>query len=107
MNYISISTSVGTKRDATRLCHSILNKKLGFCCHIEGPVCSMYTWKGNLETQEEWICYIKTTRSQKDALSTHILNNHPYETPELGLTHIECLNEHYSEWALDSLTETH
>lgn len=101
--YSSVSTSVNTKEEATILCNGVLQKKLGFCCHIAGPTQSLYTWENKLEIQEEWTCHIKTSLEKKKDVADYILKHHPYDVPEIGSTDIESLNPAYTKWALDYL----
>ena len=38
---------------------------------------------GSTESTEEWRVEIKTSQSKKDRLIEEILDNHPYETPQI------------------------
>ena len=60
-----------------------MGKRLSGCIQIIGPIISTYWWKGNIETSEEWILFIKSKKNLYEELEKAIKEIHPYETPEI------------------------
>lgn len=52
-------------------------------CVQRDRITSVYSWEGSTESTEEWRVEIKTSQSKKDRLIEEILDNHPYETPQI------------------------
>ncbi len=44
---------------------------------------SIYRWRGTVETAEECLLLLKTTRERYDAMAARLLELHAYEVPEL------------------------
>ena len=52
-------------------------------CVQRDRITSVYSWEGLTESTEEWRVEIKTSQSKKDRLIEEILDNHPYEIPQI------------------------
>jgi periplasmic divalent cation tolerance protein len=50
-----------------------------------------------MESSEEWRVQIKTSGTKKDELVEVILNEHPYETPQIATWEAETTTD-YSGW---------
>lgn len=66
-------------------------------CVQRNRVTSVYRWEGAMESSEEWRVHIKTSREKKDELVETILNDHPYETPEIAAWETETITD-YAGW---------
>ncbi len=95
-------TTVDSRDAAARLARSAVEHRLAACAQIEGPVTSVYWWKGKLEQSEEWRLMFKCTPEQLGLLETRILAEHPYETPEWIAVRAEHVGEKYLNWAFES-----
>lgn len=91
-------TTTPSKDIAVEIGAKLLSLKLAACISIQGPVTSMYHWKGSIETAEEYILTIKTLDSHKDRISSVILEAHPYETPELIWNTPLSVEAKYAQW---------
>lgn len=80
---IQIVTTTERREDAEKIAGLLIEKRLAACVQIVGPVLSIYRWKKNIESAEEWQCHIKTRRGLYADVETTIKANHPYETPEI------------------------
>ncbi|CAD7776901.1 CutA1 divalent ion tolerance protein [Candidatus Methanoperedenaceae archaeon GB50] len=56
--YIQVVTTTDKKEDADRIARTLVEKRLAGCIQILGPIVSTYWWKNNIETAEEWLCFI-------------------------------------------------
>ena len=59
-SYIQVVTTAEKREDAEKIARAVVEKRLAGCVQILGPVTSIYWWKGNVETAEEWQCVMKS-----------------------------------------------
>jgi|GEM_PF-473753 periplasmic divalent cation tolerance protein len=92
-------TTVETREQAETLARGLIEQKLAACVQIEGPITSVYRWKGRLETATEFRLCVKFLPEQQTALAAWIAAHHPYETPEWIAVRSEIVAEKYLSWA--------
>lgn len=91
----------GARQIATALVESQLVACVNLCPSAE----SIYRWKGKVETAQEVLAVMKTTRERYADLEARLRELHPYEVPEiLGFPVAEGLPEYLKgvESACDS-----
>lgn len=103
--YIQVFTTTEKKEDAEKIARNLVEKRLAGCVQILGPVTSTYRWKGNLESAEEWLCLIKSTKALCPQIEEAIKALHPYETPEIISVPIVSGSRDYLEWLKQELAE--
>ena len=81
-----------------RLARGLVEARLAACVNLVPEVRSFYTWKGALEDEKEVQLLIKTRRSRFEALESWIVENHPYEVPELLALDIATGHGRYLDW---------
>jgi periplasmic divalent cation tolerance protein len=81
-----------------RLARGLVEARLAACVNLVPEVRSFYTWKGALEDEREVQLLIKTRRSRYEALENWIVQNHPYEVPELLALDIAAGHGRYLDW---------
>jgi len=96
--YVQITTTTGTRNDAEQIASELVSRRLAGCAQITGPVASTFRWQGKVETAEEWMCTVKTTRSQLGAIQKLFDEIHPYEVPEVIATPIADGSAAYLKW---------
>jgi periplasmic divalent cation tolerance protein len=69
--------------EASQLARSIVMDGVAACVNIGPAVESVYRWQGKIETGQEVLLLIKTTRAQFPALRELIVKLHGYDTPEV------------------------
>ncbi len=89
---------------ADRIAGLLVEQKLAACVSIMPAVKSVYTWQGKLETSEECLLMIKTTRARYPDLEQRILSLHPYELPEIIAVPIQQGLPAYLHW-IDECTQ--
>jgi periplasmic divalent cation tolerance protein len=102
-NFIQVFTTVGKREDAENIAKVLVEKRLAGCVQIVGPIKSTYWWKNNVETSEEWLCFIKSKKLLYGELEKAIKEIHPYETPEIIAVPIVSGNKDYLEWLNNEL----
>lgn len=101
--YIQVLTTTEKKEDAEKIAKTLVGKKLTGCIQIVGPITSTYWWKGNVETAEEWLLFIKSKKTLYEELEKAIKDMHPYETPEIIAMPIVSGSKNYLEWLKNEL----
>jgi len=101
--YIQVLTITEKKEDGEKIAKGIVKKRLAGCVQLVGPIESTYWWKGNVETAEEWLCFIKTKKDLYEELEKAIKKIHPYETPEIIAMSIVAGSKDYLKWLSNEL----
>src|SRR5215467_1316321 len=96
--YVQITTTTGTRQDAEQIASELVSRRLAGCVQVSGPIVSTFRWQGKVETAEEWICTVKTTAAQLNAIQSLFDDIHPYDVPELITTPIVDGSDAYLRW---------
>ena len=102
---ILVFTTTEKEKDAEDLAKVLVENRLAACVQIVGPIRSIYRWKVNIESADEWLCLIKSRKSLFNELEKTIKENHPYETPEITAIPIAAGSVEYLEWMKTELKE--
>lgn len=101
---ILILSTISPKSEAQTLAHLLVQEQAAACVNISGELSSVYRWQGNIETESEWLLIIKTTRELEEAVYNIILEQHPYEVPEILSITVEAGEEKYLTWIKDQVS---
>jgi periplasmic divalent cation tolerance protein len=101
--FVQITTTTGNRHDAEQVAAELISRRLAGCVQVSGPILSTFHWKGKTETQEEWVCTIKTVAGQIAAIEKLMQEIHPYEVPELIATPIVDGSDTYLAWLAGEL----
>src|SRR5437588_2650075 len=96
-----VFTTAGSKEEAEKIAHAMVERKLAACVNIVPQVESVYRWKGKVEVSEEWLLIMKTTAQRFDAVREAIKELHSYELPECVAIAVEGGSEEYLKWIGD------
>ena len=66
--FVQITTTTGKRQDAEQIASELVSRRLAGCVQVSGPIVSTFRWQGKVETAEEWMCVIKTSRAQLAAI---------------------------------------
>uniref|UniRef100_A0A0N4ZJW3 Divalent-cation tolerance protein CutA n=1 Tax=Parastrongyloides trichosuri TaxID=131310 RepID=A0A0N4ZJW3_PARTI len=83
---------------AKTIARNVVESKLAACVNIIPGVTSVYSWKGNIEEDQELLLIIKTKTNLLEELKKEIVKIHPYEVPEFISLPIEHGSEPYLKW---------
>lgn len=81
--FVEIRTTFGDRAAAEACARRLVEATLAACVQVDGPITSIYAWRGGVETATEWRCTCKTTAARAAACRAAIASGHPYETPEI------------------------
>lgn len=95
---VQIQVTCPTKPLAQEVAQTLVQEKLAACVQLIGPITSIYSWKGQIEQEEEWLCLIKSMPEHFKRIEARIKELHPYEVPEIISTSISHGSEAYLNW---------
>lgn len=94
---VVVTTAVGSRAAARKLASLIVKARLAACVQC-APVHSIYRWKGNVESADEYVLFAKTPASLADSLVAFIGKRHSYELPEITIMPITGGLKEYMNW---------
>ena len=97
MKPFAVATTVGSKKEARRLAHSLVEAKLAACAQIS-RIESVYAWKGAIESGKEYRVLFKTTEESYPAVERAIRELHSYELPAIYAFAFEHVEPAYAAW---------
>jgi periplasmic divalent cation tolerance protein len=83
METLLVLTTLPDAASAGRIAEMLVGERLAACVNILPPARSVYRWQGRVEQAEETPLLIKTTAARYPALESRLLQEHPYELPEI------------------------
>ena len=91
-------------REARSIANSTVRKRLAACVNIvQGPVESIYQWKGKVESARELLLVVKTTAKLLPQLEREVRRLHSYEVPEFLVLPVVAGSQKYLAWISDSV----
>lgn len=101
--FIQIITTTETEETAEKIADSLVRNRHAACVQVVGPITSTYSWKGSVEKATEWLCLIKTRRSQYENVESLIRRIHTYQIPEILAVPVIDGSEDYLSWVDEAL----
>ena len=87
--------------DVGEIAFTLVAESLCACVNILHESLSIYRWKGEIVTNKEVLCLIKTTRARHAELVARLAELHPYDVPEIVTLPTSAVNEPYLRWVRD------
>ncbi|MBU1567244.1 MAG: divalent-cation tolerance protein CutA [Proteobacteria bacterium] len=97
-NLLLITTTIERKEDAERIATLLLVRRLVACAQISTAITSIYRWRGKVTTASELVLSLKTLPQHYTLIEQLLLQEHPYETPEIIAQEIPLVSKAYSDW---------
>ncbi|RJP49379.1 MAG: divalent-cation tolerance protein CutA [Anaerolineaceae bacterium] len=101
VDVIQVTVTVPNEETGIMLANELVEKRLAACVQMNGPIRSVYLWKGKVEDRPEWMCIVKTTRECYQELEAEVKRIHPYEVPEIAAVPVVEGNPDYLRWVGD------
>jgi periplasmic divalent cation tolerance protein len=98
-----VLTTAGSPEEARRIAHGLVERRLAACVNVSSPVQSVYRWKGEVETAQEFQLIIKTTQAAFPRLRQALAELHSYELPECVSIAVEDGTPEYLSWIGESV----
>ncbi len=83
---------------AELISRGLLEKKLAACVNIVPGLISLYRWEDSVEKDQEVLLIIKTRLSLFKDLKEQVLQDHPYQNPEVIALPIRMGADPYLKW---------
>jgi periplasmic divalent cation tolerance protein len=103
---IVILSTCATAEEAEKLARELVDARLAACVSLIPRMRSYFRWKGAVETADECLLVIKTSRSLFDSVRLVLEKSHTYEVPEMIALQIVEGSENYMNWMQANL-ESH
>ena len=78
-----IFITAGSKEEAEKLSHGMIEKKLAFCVNTVLGIQSTYHWEGKLHVDDEILLIAKTRQQKYVAQENLVKKNHSYDVPSI------------------------
>ena len=93
-----VLSTAGSEQEAHKIAHILVERRLAACVNILPQVQSIYRWKDEIESAQEWLLLIKTRADKFPAVRDAIAELHSYEVPECIVVEIEDGSLPYLQW---------
>ena len=98
---VIIVSTFPSKQSVMGIANKLVKKKLVACVNMT-KISSVYTWKGKVQNQNEYLAFFKTTKKNQLTLKKELKKLHPYDVPEIAEINVESVNQPYMKWLVDS-----
>ncbi|MGR9088761.1 MAG: divalent-cation tolerance protein CutA [Gammaproteobacteria bacterium] len=85
-------------KSAETIARLLIERHLAACVNILPGITSIYRWQGRIESAQEHLLLIKSNEDSYQAVESALLDNHPYELPEIIAIPIEQGLADYLHW---------
>jgi len=102
---IVVLSTCASEEEAERLARSMVEQRLAACVNVIPRMRSYYRWKGMLESTEEWLLVIKSSRDRFERLLAALEKAHSYEVPEVLALPVVDGAANYLSWLEKGLRE--
>jgi periplasmic divalent cation tolerance protein len=100
---IVIMVTAASRRECRKIARHLVEAKLAACVNITSGIESIFRWKGKLESSQEYLMLIKSTRQLFPEIKAAISKIHSYHTPEIIALLIIDGSRNYLQWVGDSV----
>jgi periplasmic divalent cation tolerance protein len=102
---IVVLNTCSSKEEAERLARLLVDGRLAACVSIVPGVRSVYRWQGKVESAEECLLLIKSSRPLFEQLRDALQKAHTYEVPEVLALPVVAGAAPYLDWLQSNLQE--
>ena len=80
---IVVLSTCASEEDGEKLSRLLVGRRLAACVSVVPRIRSFYRWKGEIESAEEFLLLIKSSRARLAELIALLEKEHSYEVPEV------------------------
>lgn len=85
-------------RAARELAAGLVRERLAACVNVLPPIRSIYRWQGVVQEDDEVLIVIKTGGARYREIEEWLVENHPYDLPEIIALPVEKGLPAYLDW---------
>jgi|SRR4051794_15746139 periplasmic divalent cation tolerance protein len=100
---VLVLTTSGSDAEARKIANELVERRLAACVNIIPRIQSVYRWEGKIESAEEFLLIIKSTKSRSVDVKAAIRELHSYDLPEYIVISIEDGSAEYLKWIEESV----
>lgn len=100
-NFALVLITAPDLKTARALAKAALHARLIACANLIPKLESHYWWNGKIESSNEVLLILKTSKARLSALESLILAKHPYNTPEILVLRPSLGSARYLSWLGD------
>ncbi len=100
---IVILSTCASDAEGEKLARMLVERRLAACVNLVPRIRSIYRWKGDVETAEECLLIVKTSRELFEPLRRILEEAHSYELPEALALQVVDASPAYLNWLDGSL----
>lgn len=97
-NAWQVSTTTASREAAAKLASSAVRQGLAASAQILGPATTMVWHEGEYTEIEEWQLNFMTLETRFDDLHDHLLDEHPWNSPQVTAVPIAAIAADYETW---------
>jgi periplasmic divalent cation tolerance protein len=97
-----IFTTAGSKEEASKIAHALVERRLAACVNIVPQIESVYRWQGKVEMVLEWLLLIKTQAELYERVRDAVKELHSYDLPECVMLEVSAGSQQYLEWIAEN-----
>ena len=101
MKGVILLTNLPSMEVAKNIAHGLVENRFAACVSIVPSIRSVYSWKGEIYDEEEFMLLIKTREEKYKQAEAFIKKHHPYELPEIISLKISDALKDYMKWIFD------
>jgi periplasmic divalent cation tolerance protein len=102
---IVVLSTCGSGEEAEKLARSLVEQHLAACVNVIPHARSYYRWKGAIESADEYLLIIKSSRDRMPGLLAAVEKEHSYEVPEAIALPVVDGAANYLNWLEASLED--
>jgi len=101
-DFVVVYVTAPSKDVAKQLAGTLVSSQLAACVNIIPGIESVYSWKGNIETDQEVLMMIKTRKSLVEDLTVVVNKEHPYDVAEVIAVPLVGGSDQYLRWLMQT-----
>ena len=95
---VEARVAVPDAESARRIADDLVARQLAACVQVLGPMTSFYTWRDEVQRNEEWLLLAKTTADAFPELAQAVVAHHRYDVPEVIAVPVTQALSSYASW---------